>query len=168
MVARRGMAVSDYAVLPDGTMYIPPPLYPPAGEPPEEWPPPGWGDEDDQEPVTREVEDEGEDSVEVAVDQGPDVASAEPAAPFDGDGMTRSSRRRRSARRRRATSTRMRCARRCPEVHRERKRTPRSGTRRASRVAELLTAGLVDAPSEGVVSATSYSVAGRSRAGSGA
>jgi len=36
------LAESDYAVLPDGTMYEAPPLYPPAGETPEIWPPDPW------------------------------------------------------------------------------------------------------------------------------
>jgi len=70
-------AESDYAVLSDGTMYIPPPLYPPAGEPPDEWPPPGWGVEDDETSATSEVEDEAEGFVEAAIDQGPDRANAD-------------------------------------------------------------------------------------------
>ena len=153
-----GMAVSDYAVLPDGTMYIPPPLYPPAGEPPEEWPPPGWGDEDDQEPVTSEVEDEAEDSVEAAVDQGPDVASAEPATPSpDGDGIDDVE----SA----PIGSEME-----GDVDTDEVAPPADASRaeedspvgdtESLEVAELLTAGLVDAPSEGVVSATPIQLPG--------
>ena len=79
------LAESDYAVLPDGTVYIPPPLYPPDGEPPEEWPPPDW--ETEVEGASTDTADESDDpdTLEVAADQGPESGSADPADPFGTD-----------------------------------------------------------------------------------
>ncbi len=102
--------------------------------------------------MTSEVEDEAEDSVEAAVDQGPDVASAEPAAPSpDGDGIDDVE----SA----PIGSEME-----GDVDTDEVAPPADASRaeedspvgdtESLEVAELLTAGLVDAPSEGVVSAT--------------
>jgi hypothetical protein len=66
------LAESDYAVLPDGTMYEAPPLYPPAGETPEVWPPVPWPPE-----FVKAPEDEGAEPEEVVgADSADDQASA--------------------------------------------------------------------------------------------
>ncbi len=62
----------DFAVLPDGTKYIAPPLYPPAGEPPEVWPPADWETGADGAPTSTEVESDDSNGIEVVADQGPD------------------------------------------------------------------------------------------------
>jgi hypothetical protein len=52
------LAESDYAVLPDGTLYEAPPLYPPAGESPDTWPPDPWPPEYVKAPVEEDTETE--------------------------------------------------------------------------------------------------------------
>ncbi len=49
------LAESDYAVLPDGTLYEAPPLYPPAGESPDTWPPDPWPPEYVKAPVEEDT-----------------------------------------------------------------------------------------------------------------